>query len=248
MAERGGVLEIGARGADVDAEMAAKLPGLRAGSAVEVWVRDEGCGMDAETRARIYEPFFSTKYGEGTGLGLPVVHGIVRAHGGGITVDTEPGKGTLFRVYLPAAPVVAAHPPPKPVAPPTPGRHVLYVDDDEDLVELAEIAFRRVGYRVTACSRARLALDVFRKDPGVFDLVVTDQRMPEMLGEDLIPALHAVRPDVPVVLMSGDVSPADEARIRARGAEAVVEKPRTMDALVRLCHDVLSRREAVADA
>jgi signal transduction histidine kinase len=105
----GGVLEIGARPVDADVELTHHVPGLRPGPAVMLWVRDEGAGMDAETQARIFEPFFTTKpVGHGTGLGLAVVHGIVRVHGGGVVVESEPGRGTTFRVYLPASSTLTA--------------------------------------------------------------------------------------------------------------------------------------------
>lgn len=239
----GGVLEIGARPVPADDALAREVPGLRPGPAVLLWVRDEGCGMDDATRARIFEPFFSTKpHGEGTGLGLAVVHGIVRAHGGGILVESEPGRGSTFSVYLPATP---SGPPPKaPAAPPAPhavaSPRVLYVDDDEALLELAEHAFRRLGYQVTCFASPVDALAAFREAPEAFDLVVTDQRMPKMLGEDLVAALVEVRPAVPVVLMSGHLTEKDAARIRARGARALVEKPMTVDELVAICARVLS--------
>lgn len=109
----GGVMEIGARPIDVDVELTQHVPGLRPGPAVMLWVRDEGTGMNAETQARIFEPFFTTKpVGHGTGLGLAVVHGIVRVHGGGVVVESEPGRGTTFRVYLPASLGLTAPSPP----------------------------------------------------------------------------------------------------------------------------------------
>ncbi|MDP2309086.1 MAG: response regulator [Pseudomonadota bacterium] len=246
MRPRGGVLEIGARGLAVDDEEARHVPGLRPGPAVLLWVRDEGCGMNAATQARLFEPFFSTKpAGEGTGLGLAVVRGIVQAHGGAIVVESEPAKGTQFSVYLPTADGTGTGPSPAPGAPspvaaPASPPHILYVDDDDALVELAEHAFRRLGYRVSAFSSPKDALAAFRDDPSGFDLVVTDQRMPELMGEELVSALLEIRADVPIVLMSGQVTPDDVARIRALGARAVVEKPMTGQELVALCHRVLS--------
>ncbi|MES2640776.1 MAG: ATP-binding protein [Myxococcota bacterium] len=239
--EGGGVLELGARRVDVDEELARQLPGLSPGPAVLLWVRDEGAGMDAATRAHIFEPFFTTKpHGQGTGLGLAVVHGIVRAHGGAIGVESAPGRGTTVSVYLPTTTPAPApdDAPPRPLSHPP---RILYVDDDEALLELAVHAFQRRDCHVTPSSRPREALARFQADPDAFDLVVTDQRMPGMLGEELVVALRQIRPDVPIVLMSGHVTPADVERILALGASSVVEKPMSIDALIELCHGVLAR-------
>jgi PAS domain S-box-containing protein len=274
MRPHGGQLEIGVRAVVVDDEQARLVPELPRGPALLLWVRDEGSGMDAATSARIFEPFFSTKpVGEGTGLGLAVVHSIVRSHGGGILVESELGKGTTFSVFLPmrsirahvAAPEVAppeaappeaappeAAPPeaaPPEAAPPeaarattTPPARILYVDDDDDLLELAELAFRRRGYRVTSTSRPRAALELFREAPTTFDLIVTDQHMPVMLGEDLLTAILRIRPDAQVVVLSGHVTPDEARRLRGLGARAVVEKPLHVDEIVRLCGKLLAER------
>ncbi len=239
----GGVLEIGARRHVVDDAQALDVPGLPTGPAVVLWVRDEGCGMDEATRTRIFEPFFSTKpYGEGTGLGLAVVHGIVRAHGGGIVVESEVGRGTTFSIYLPVTPLA-----PIPEAPavgaapvPTTAPRILYVEDDEALLELAEHAFRRRGYQVACYADPLAALTAFRANPAAYDIVVTDQRMPHMLGEQLVAALAEARPDLPIVLMSGHVTNEEAVRIRALGASAVVDKPMSIDEVVALCSRVLA--------
>ncbi len=241
MRPRGGLLELKACPVRIDDER--RVPGVQPGPAVRIDVRDEGVGMDAETRARIFEPFFTTKPpGEGTGLGLPVVHGIVRAHGGGILVSSEPGRGSTFSIVLPVSlpkvePGVAAVR--LPHAPATPSS-VLYVDDDDFLLELAEGALRRAGFRVTAYSRPDEALAAFRAAPDAFDLVVTDQQMPGMLGEELMVALRNVRSDLPVVVLSGYVTNGIAARVRAMGARAIVEKPMSVDGVVDVCKRALA--------
>ncbi len=241
MRPRGGTLEIGARAVALDPDQAVRVPGLRPGPALLLWVRDEGSGMDAATLARVFEPFFSTKpAGEGTGLGLAVVHGIVTAHGGGIAVDTELGRGTTFSVYLPTAGGEARSQhlrtaPGGVVRAP----HVLYVDDDESLLELAERAFHRAGFRVSTHARPEVALAAFREGAADVDLVVTDWHMSGMSGEELAAAVLRLRPELPVVMVSGRVTPEDAARLRGLGLRAVVEKPRSIADLASLCLDLL---------
>jgi CheY-like chemotaxis protein len=241
MRPKGGVLEI--RAAAV-----ASAAGLPPGPAVRIDVRDEGCGMDARTRAHIFEPFFSTKPpGEGTGLGLAVVHGIVRAHGGTVIVDSTPGRGSTFSVFLPlTAPDATPRVPVREAdGSPLPAR-ILYVDDDEALLLLAEHALRRAGYSVTTCARPAEAIEAFRSAPEAYDLVLTDQRMPGMLGEELLVALRKIRCDIPVVLISGYVTPEFAARVRTLGASDVLEKPMSIDELVDLVRRTVGRVRAPA--
>ncbi len=209
-------------------------PGLPPGAYARITVRDQGVGMDAATAARIFEPFFTTKpVGEGTGLGLSVVHGIVHAHSGAITVQSEPGKGSTFEVYLPATQqtVVA----PKMSAPPAtqPGRkaHILFLDDQAWLLPLAQRMLEDAGYRVSTFADAREALSRLSADPAQFDLVVTDYKMPGMSGVDVARAVRALRADLPVVLMSGAVMDGLSAEAVAAGVNAFIYKPAIVDEL-----------------
>ena len=191
-------------------------------------VRDTGCGMDPETVSRIFEPFFTTKpVGEGTGLGLSLVHGIVRGHEGAIIVDSYPGRGTTVSVYIPAAEVRAYESEPVNVSSAeTQGRirRLLYVDDEAMLVELVRAWFEPRGYRVTGCMLAAEALEAVRANPEGFDVVVTDYNMPGMSGLQVAHALAQIRANLPVVLVSGHLSPTAQAASLASNIKAMVSK------------------------
>jgi len=206
---------------------------------VRITVSDTGPGMDAATKERIFEPFFTTKpVGEGTGLGLSVVHGIVQGHEGAITVDSEPGKGTTFTVYLPVAevevgastqPVNRATETSPPVPGPEGGPRILYLDDDESLVYLVERLLKRRGYRVAAHTRQEEALQAIRADPAAFDLVLTDYNMPGMSGLDVAREVRAIRPELPVVVTSGFIDETLRAQAEGAGVREVLFKADSVD-------------------
>ncbi len=187
-------------------EYAATHPGITPGQYVMVAVSDTGTGMDAATKARIFEPFFTTKeQGKGTGLGLSIVYGIVTQHGGRIVVDSEPGRGTVFRLYLPVAAWTQQAPDvetaPTRRAPPT--ETVLLVEDDEQLRRLARLMLARHGYRVLETSSPGAALNLIREQHGAIDLLLTDMIMPHMSGLDLAAQIRAHYPRIKVLFMSG---------------------------------------------
>ena len=200
-------------------------------------VTDDGPGMDAATLERIFEPFFTTKpVNEGTGLGLAVVHGIVKAHEGAIAVDSAPGKGTTFTLYLPAAGAqagapasdqgaAAAAPPLRPGG----GRHILYLDDDESLVFLVQRLLERRGYRVSGYIDQGEALAALRADAHLFDLVVSDYNMPGMSGLDVARAVRTIRADLPVAVASGFIDEALRAQAGAAGVRELIFKASTVD-------------------
>ncbi len=215
---------------------------LQPGRYAHLSVQDNGKGMDAATLERIFEPFFTTKaVGVGTGLGLSVVHGIMRGYQGAITVNSQLGGGTTFHLYFPAADSAAgsAAAEKAPAAPPLRGRgqHVLYIDDDNSLVLLVTRMLQRSGYRVTGYTESAYALQAVRADPRRFDLIVTDYNMPGMSGLDVAREVSRIRPDLPVVVTSGYIT--DELRERAPGAgvRQLVYKP---DSAEQLCEIVRS--------
>jgi PAS domain S-box-containing protein len=224
-------------------------PDLRQGRYVLLCVSDSGCGMDRATLDRIFDPFFTTKpVGQGTGLGLSVVHGIVSSHEGAISVYSQPGQGTAFNLYFPAveAAVRPALSVQKPSARPERSEHLLYVDDEEGLVFLGTRVLQRLGYKVTGHTDANVALDDFRSRPNDFAAVITDLSMPRMSGFALARELMKVRPGVPIIMTSGYVRPEDQAAAEALGIHHVILKPSTADDLGRALDDLLTKEVSVA--
>ena len=203
--------------------------GLQGGHYVTVSVKDTGSGMSAQTLARIFEPFFTTReVGQGTGLGLSVVHGILQNHQGGIDVRSVPGEGSLFTLYFPptqeptVAPV-AEVPHSEPVV--GQGRHVVYVDDDQALVFLIARVLKRKGFTVTTFTDPHEAQAAIEANPKAFDILVTDYNMPGYSGIDLLRKVKQIRPDLPVALASGYVTPELEQSAIREGASALIYKP-----------------------
>ena len=240
-----GVLEVREVVIEVDASLAQTSPELHSGRYVRLSVSDSGCGMSRETVARIFEPFFTTKpQGEGTGLGLSVVHGIMKSHDGAVTVYSEPGKGTAFHLYFPAASgEVPAAPDAAAPAPRGHGERVLYVDDEEPLVYLTMQVLGRLGYDVTGFVEAEAALKAFLAEPDRFDVVITDLSMPRMSGRDLAARILEVRPDLPVILATGYIRPQDTESARRLGIRDLILKPNTVDDLGPILHRILSERQ-----
>ncbi|MGC8494143.1 MAG: response regulator [Syntrophobacteraceae bacterium] len=200
----GGVLSIGVRKMEVDAKVLAQHPDLRQGPYACIDVSDTGCGMDDGIRERIFDPYFTTKEaGEGTGLGLSVVHNIVLANGGHIEVESSPGRGTVFHLWFPAL-QEAKTPSVEPAQEPATGHErILFVDDEELLIELGKAMLEPLGYTVRTEQSSPEALEVFQADPGGFDLVITDMTMPGITGMELAAKIQDIRPDIPIILCTG---------------------------------------------
>jgi nitrogen-specific signal transduction histidine kinase len=180
---------------------------LQAGDYVRLSVSDDGLGMATHVRERIFDPFFTTKpKGKGTGMGLSLVHGIVESYNGVIWVESAPGQGSTFTILIPATAAPAEMPRmPRPVVIPRGSEHILLVDDEESLVEIGRRMLQRLGYRVTAVTASLEALRLFTAHPDRFDLVITDQTMPQMTGDRLALKLLEMRPDLPVFICTGCV-------------------------------------------
>jgi PAS domain S-box-containing protein len=234
---RSGRVVVGMAGVVLQDAGAPTPGGLPPGDYAHLWVADSGCGMDAATLTRIFEPFFTTKpVGQGTGLGLSVVHGIVAAHQGAISVDSTPGRGSTFHVYLPLV-----HSP-QPWTPtdwgalqPLPregrGQHVLYVDDDEVMVLLVERLLRRLGYSVTCHQDPRHAVEAVRAQPGEFDLVVSDFNMPGLSGLDVAREMARIRAALPVVISSGHITDEQRTDMLHAGVRHLIRKENTFEEL-----------------
>ncbi len=233
--ERGTVrIELGQ--AELDAAQAEAL-GLAAGPYATLTVRDTGSGMSPETLQRIFEPFFTTKeVGQGTGLGLAVVHGVMRTHMGMVDVQSTPGVGSAFTLYFPAltkdvVPLPPAEPSRARPKKSNAGGRVMYVDDDQALVFLVQRVLTRQGLQVSTFNDPQQALAALRNDPLGVDLLVTDYNMPGFSGVDLLREVRAIRPDLPVALASGYVTPEIEQGARDAGARALIHKPNDVDEL-----------------
>ena len=227
----------------VDAAQAAVQSQVRAGVYALVSVSDTGKGMDANTVRRIFEPFFTTKApGEGTGLGLAVVHGIMNSHDGAITVSSRLGEGTLFQLYFPAAAAVGTvGAEAAPSDPRGQGERILFVDDEDWLGQLAERQLRGLGYEVEVTRQPATALALVKADPQRFALVITDQAMPGMSGLQLAGELRLLRPDLPIILSTGYSLTVTPERARAAGISQLLVKPVTILALASAVRAALSK-------
>jgi signal transduction histidine kinase/CheY-like chemotaxis protein len=225
----------------------AQGPAMATGPCLHLWVADTGCGMDAATRARIFEPFFTTKTaGQGTGLGLAVVHGIVARQGGSVVVESAPGQGSCFHIYLPLALGQAPTPEGTPAGKRVPvrgqGQHVLLLDDDEVAGITAEALLKRAGYRVTRFTTPKQALQALQRLRHDFDVLVSDYSMPELSGLDMARRVAAMKRPLPVLIISGHIT--DEMRTVARrlGVKALLHKENAFEELAASVQRVLAQR------
>lgn len=242
--KRGGTLTVRLRGVRTDSRLYALSQDLPPGNYLRVSVEDTGTGIQPDVIERVFEPFFTTKPpGEGTGLGLSMVHGIMRGHRGAILMRSTPGEGTVFDLYFPASEEFAA--PADPLAPTSAkpageGEHILYVDDEEALVYLVLRTMERMGYRVTGMTQPQEAIDAIRAEPGRFDLVISDLGMPGMSGMELAAELLAIRADLPIIITSGYVRAEDAQEAERIGVRDIVLKPNTVAEMGELIRERLN--------
>jgi PAS domain S-box-containing protein len=242
MRAKGGKLSVELAAAVADASLVSRYPDLRPGPYVRLTVSDTGHGIDAAVMERIFDPYFTTKEpGEGTGLGLSVVQGIVKSYGGAITVDSKPGKGSTFHVFLPRIEEVIAPEAGSVELPATGDERILFVDDEKALVDLGEQMLAALGYRVTAKTSSAEALETFRAQPDAFDLVITDMTMPAPTGMELAKELMAIRPDIPIILCTGFRDLVDGKQCKAIGVRELLLKPYLRTDLARTIRKVLDQ-------
>ncbi len=245
MKERGGVLEIKLEEVELDSQAVERFLHLTPGPYVNLTVTDTGQGMAREVMERIFDPYFTTKeQGEGTGLGLAVVHGIVKNHGGSITVDSDLGKGTAFEVLLPRLTgKVTASSAETDGFLPCGNEHILFIDDEESIVNMAKSALENLGYAVVGVANSTEALETFQSRPDRFHLVITDLTMPHMTGLELAEKLMLVRPGIPIILCSGFGEMKTQKEAKAKGIREFVTKPITIYTLTKTIRKVLEEEK-----
>jgi two-component system, cell cycle sensor histidine kinase and response regulator CckA len=245
MREHGGTMDVAVTEIDIDAQAAALHPGLQPGRYLSLAVSDTGCGIAPENIERIFEPFFTTRHkGEGTGLGLSVVYGIVKKARGTIRVKSEQGLGTTFEVLLPLCPPGAATDVPKATRKLLGGLRVLFVDDDPSIVRMARISLDQLGYRVSTFTDPSQAIEEFGKRAEEFDVLVTDATMPGISGSTLAAVIKKIRPDLPMILVSGTEEQLGPEEAERAGFKACLSKPYRPTALAQIIQDLGDGRTA----
>jgi PAS domain S-box-containing protein len=242
MRGRGGLLEVSLVDVEADAAMAVLHPDLESGPYIQLTVKDTGQGIDPGILDRIFEPFFTTKErGEGSGMGLAVVHGIVKGHGGAIMVSSVPGQGSTFNIFFPRVRENVVPEPLPSILQPGKNERVLIIDDDEPILRSLQSALERIGYRVTATASSQEAWKIFRSQPEAFDLVITDQIMPRMTGIQLAENLLKSRSDIPIILITGFSEDIDEDAAKALGIREFLLKPTNAQTLSEAIRRVLDQ-------
>jgi PAS domain S-box-containing protein len=243
MRDTGGRIEIRLDNIDIDADQASKFLDMQPGPYVRMIIGDTGHGMDRKTIERIFEPFFTTKGpGEGTGIGLSVVHGIVKSHGGKISVYSEPGKGSTFKIFFPRTDTAVAEIPQSQNGISTGSERILLVDDEEIVIEVVTEILEVLGYEVVSCLRSADALDLFRAQSGRFHLVITDLTMPEITGIELATELMHIRRDIPIILSTGFSSAEIREEASSIGIREVILKPFILSELAGALRRVLDKK------
>ncbi|MDH3604788.1 MAG: ATP-binding protein, partial [Candidatus Tectomicrobia bacterium] len=242
MRASGGLLELCLDEVEVTPMLAADYAEIRPGWYVRLTVRDTGPGIPPDHLSRIFEPFFTTKAEhEGTGMGLAVVQGIVASHDGAIDVKSMPGQGTTFELYLPQQDDLVVQEDVVEASPPAGQGHILFVDDEAGLASATQILLTDLGYEVSVHTDAQEALTAFRADADAFDLVIADQTMPQLTGQELAQVLRLVRPDIPIILCTGYSHVIDAARAEDQGIDAFLMKPMDIYDLADTIQQVLAK-------
>jgi PAS domain S-box-containing protein len=242
MGDTGGILNVELHNVDLDPKKTVQYPELNPGPYVKLSIIDTGHGMDAAIIDRIFDPYFTTKeHDKGTGMGLAVAHGIIKGHGGGIRVQSKPGKGTHFDILFPVIGKQMESKTEELKALPTGNEHILFIDDEETLIDLGESMLKKLGYRVETRLRPEEALENFGAAPDKFDLVISDMTMPGMTGDILAAELMKIRPDIPVIICTGYSERMTEQRAKDLGIKGLIMKPFTIRGLSKTVRTVLDQ-------
>ena len=240
MREKGGLLEVRLEITDVQPKAVTFGPQLKLGKYQRITVRDTGSGIRPEVLENIFEPFFTTKdIGEGTGMGLAVAQGLIANHGGGIAVESTPDHGSLFSIYFPEVDSnISFEREENQVFPKGKGR-ILLVEDEKLVAKMEQEMLEGLGYEVVVCTSSMAALERFRRDPSLYDIVMTDQTMPELTGERLACELLQIRPDLPIILCTGFSHTVTAERAKALGIRGYLTKPYSMQDLALAFHEAM---------
>jgi len=244
MKAKGGAVDVTLDNVNLETEDMDRYPDLNPGTYLRLTVSDTGHGMDRAVMEQIFNPFFTTKQpGEGTGMGLSVIHGIVNSYGGAITVDSELEKGTTFQVLLPITESDVEKTIEESTVVPTGSESILLVDDDEALAGAGQQILERLGYKVDVRTSPVEALKAFRAQPEKYDLVITDKTMPDMTGQQFARELIGIRGDIPVILCTGYSEKVEEEEARASGIRECLKKPLMKQDIARTIRKVLDNRK-----
>lgn len=240
MEASGGVLSVSLEDVELSADFTGSYPEMQPGAFIRLRVEDTGIGMDRSITDNIFRPYFTTKDREkGTGLGLAVVHGIVKAHGGIITVESRIGKGSTFDVYLPCSLEEAKSEREESKELEKGSEHILLIDDEPEIVNLNRQILEKLGYRTTIRTSSIEALELFRCKPDGFDLIITDMTMPNMSGDKLAMECLGIKPDIPIILSTGFSEKITEKKAREIGIKAMLYKPIACSCLAKTIRKVL---------
>ncbi len=240
MEENGGVLSITLKTSLIGLNKQPNLLDVTPGKYIKLTVADTGVGIGLNVIEKIFDPYFTTKeIGKGTGMGLAIIHGIMKDYDGTITVESQLGKGTTFHLYFPVIEQEALVEINESEDLPRGKGHILFIDDEELLAEMGKDMLERLGYHVTVCRFSLEALAKFQNTPNEFDLVITDQTMPDMTGSDLARRMMQIRPDIPIILCTGYSNLIDEHSAKALGIKEFALKPLTKGVIAKLIRNVL---------
>jgi signal transduction histidine kinase/CheY-like chemotaxis protein len=242
MTDKGGVLEIKLNVITADKKLIKQVPSLKNVRYVRMILSDTGHGMDSKTKERIFEPFFTRKeVGSGAGLGLSVVHGLVNNYGGAVTVESAPGKGTSFTIYLPqyGTGIISQSDLNRTL---TKGNEfILFVDDEQEITYMGKKMLENIGYKVTIKTDSMSALEEFRSNPDKYSLLVTDQTMPGMFGTELASRMREIRPDLKVIIITGYIDKLSEDQMNETGISEIIMKPLIISDFSKVIRKVLDK-------
>jgi len=242
MMKTGGILNVKLDAVKIDQKTADKIPNLKKGEYIRLTISDTGHGMDLKTKERIFEPFFTRKeVGSGSGLGLSVVHGIINNYGGAIVVDSTPGKGTTFMIYLPKFGDDALESDKSDKKPLKGDEYILFVDDEPEITFMGKKMLENLGYKVTISSNSISALEEFKREPDRYSLLVTDQSMPNISGTDLAIMMKEIRPELRVIIITGYADNLSDETLSQSGISEVILKPMILDDFSKIIRRVLDK-------